>query len=60
MAAVSTKNGLVVVSCFTFNNKDHSWGTEQEGELTIAKIARELVQTWSPTGLAAWPASAAK
>ena len=57
VAAISTKNGLVVISCFTFNNQDHSWGTEQEGELTIAKIARAIIQNWSPQGLAAWPAS---
>ncbi len=60
VAAISTKNGMVVISCFTFNNQDRSWGTEQEGELTIAKIARELVQNWSPSGLATWPGSAAK
>jgi len=59
VATVSTKNGLVVISCFTFENTDHSWGTEQEGELTIAKISREIIQSWSPQGLAAWPASAA-
>jgi beta-lactamase class A len=60
VAAVSTKNGLIVIACFTFNNKDHSWGAEQEGEFTIAKIAREIVKSWSPEGLAAWPVSAAK
>ncbi|MGH9596165.1 MAG: serine hydrolase, partial [Edaphobacter sp.] len=26
VAAISTKNGMVVISAFTFNNKDHSWG----------------------------------
>ena len=57
VAAISTKNGLVVISCFTFDNKDQSWGAEQEGELTIAKIAREVISTWSPDGLSAWPAS---
>ena len=51
MAAVSTKNGLIVISCFTFNNQDHSWGTEQEGELTIAKLAKAIVEAWSPTGI---------
>ncbi len=56
IAAISTKNGMVVLACFTFNNKDHSWGAEQEGELTIAKIAREVVTTWSPDGLTGWPA----
>lgn len=60
VAMISTKDGLVVISCFTFNNKDHSWGAEQEGELTIAKIALEIIKNWSPTGLAAWPISAAK
>jgi len=56
VAAVSTKNGVVIISAFTFNNKDHSWGAEQEGELTIAKLARAIIQSWSPDGLAAWPA----
>ena len=55
VAAVSTKNGMVIISVFTSNNKDHSWGAEQEGELTIAKLARAIVQSWSPEGLAAWP-----
>jgi beta-lactamase class A len=55
VAAVSTKNGMVIISAFTFNNKDHSWGAEQEGELTIAKLARTIIQNWSPEGLAAWP-----
>lgn len=55
VAAVSTKNGMVIISAFTFNNKDHSWGAEQEGELTIAKLARAIIQSWSPGGLAAWP-----
>jgi beta-lactamase class A len=57
VAAIATKNGMVVISCFTFDNQDHSWGTEQEGELTIAKIARAIIQNWSPQGLAAWPVS---
>jgi beta-lactamase class A len=60
VAAVSTKNGMVILSAFTFNNKDQSWGAEQEGELTIAKLARAIVQSWSPEGLAAWPGATAK
>ena len=40
---------------FTFDNKDQSWGAEQEGELTIAKLARTIVEAWSPEGLAGWP-----
>jgi beta-lactamase class A len=60
VAAVSTKNGMVILSVFTFNNKDHSWGAEQEGELTIAKLAQEIIQSWSPEGLAAWPGPSGK
>jgi len=60
VAAISTKNGMVVISVFTFNNRDHSWGAEQEGELTIAKLARAIVQSWSPEGLAAWPGASEK
>ena len=60
VAAISTKNGMVILSVFTFNNKDHSWGAEQEGELTIAKLARAIIQSWSPEGLAAWPGSSGK
>jgi beta-lactamase class A len=60
VAAVSTKNGVVIISAFTFNNKDHSWGTDQEGELTIAKLARTIIQNWSPEGLAAWPSTTDK
>jgi beta-lactamase class A len=60
VAAISTKNGMVIISVFTFNNKDHSWGAEQEGELSIAKLARAIIQSWSPEGLAAWPDSSGK
>jgi len=60
VAAISTKNGMVVISVFTFNNKDHSWGAEQEGELTVAKLARAIIQSWAPDGLTAWPGASAK
>jgi beta-lactamase class A len=57
VAAISTKNGIVVIAAFTFENADHSWGADQEGELTIAKLARAIIRSWSPDGLAPWPAS---
>src|ERR1700730_5209348 len=60
VAAISTKNGMVIISAFAYNNKDHSWGAEQEGELTIAKLARAIIQSWSPEGLAAWPGPSGK
>jgi beta-lactamase class A len=58
IAAVSTKNGLVIISAFTFNNQDHTWGHDQEGEATIAKLAQAIISAWSPNGLAPWPAGA--
>lgn len=59
VAAISTKNGMVIISAFTFDNKDRSWVADQEGELTIAKLARAIIQSWSPEGLAAWPVAPA-
>lgn len=58
VAAISTPTGMVIISAFTFNNKDHSWIEDQEAELTIAKMARAIVQEWSPQGLAPWPGAA--
>ena len=55
VAAIATRNGMVVISAFTYENADHSWGFEHQAELTIAKLARVIIETWSPNGLAAWP-----
>jgi beta-lactamase class A len=57
VAAVSTKNGMVILSIFTYDNTDHSWTPDDEGDLTIAKLARAIVAAWSPQGLADWPPS---
>ncbi len=56
VAAVSTRHGTVVISCFTWDNKDRSWGAEHEAEITIARLARAIILAWSPDGLAPWPA----
>ena len=55
VAAISTKSGMIILAVFTYENADRSWGAEQEGELTCAKLARAVVEAWSPAGLAAWP-----
>jgi beta-lactamase class A len=60
VGAVSTKRGMVVIAAFTYENADRTWGAEQEGELTIAKLARAIVMAWSPEGLAPWPAAGAE
>ncbi|WP_263417416.1 serine hydrolase [Terriglobus albidus] len=51
VAIVAAKSGPIVISIFTWQNKDTSWTTDNEGEGTIAKIAREIVKEWSPDGL---------
>lgn len=59
VAAISTKGGMVVMAIFTFENADHSWGADQQGELMIAKLAQAIVKSWSPDGLVPWPSKPA-
>ena len=49
--AVATKNGLLILSIFTWDNKDQSWTDDNEAYLTTAKIAKAIVGTWAPDGL---------
>ena len=55
VAAISSKNGLLILSIFTYDNQDQSWTSDNEAELTIAKLAKATVNTWSPGGLTAFP-----
>jgi len=55
VAAISSKNGLLILSIFTYDNQDQSWTSDNEAELTIAKLAKAIVNAWSPDGLAAFP-----
>jgi beta-lactamase class A len=49
--AIATKNGLLILSIFTWDNKDQSWTDDNEAYLTTAKIAKTIVSAWSPDGL---------
>jgi beta-lactamase class A len=51
VAAIGTKNGIVIVSIFTWDNADRSWTDDTEAYLTTARIARAIVSAWSPQGL---------
>ena len=51
VALVASKSGPMVFSMFTYDNADHSWTVDNEGELTIAKLARAIVEAWAPEGL---------
>jgi beta-lactamase class A len=48
VALVFTKNGPLVISAFTYDNKDESWVPENEAELLIARMAKLIVDTWGP------------
>jgi beta-lactamase class A len=49
--AVATKDGLLILSIFTWDNKDQSWTDDNEAYLTTAKIAKAIVNDWAPDGL---------
>jgi beta-lactamase class A len=51
VAAIATRNGLVIVSIFTWDNADRSWTDDTEAYLTTARIAKAIVNAWSPNGL---------
>ncbi len=51
VAIVAGKTGPMVISIFTYANADHGWTVDNEGEVTIAKLAKAIVDAWSPEGL---------
>lgn len=48
---VSTKAGPVVLSIFTYDNADHGWSSDNDAEVTIAKLSKTIIDAWSPQGL---------
>jgi beta-lactamase class A len=57
VAIISTKSGPVVIAAFTWQNADQRWTGDNEAEQTLGKLARAVVDRWSPQGLdaAAFP-----
>lgn len=51
VAVIDSKEGMLIVAICTFNNQDQSWSVDNEGEITIAKLARAIVAAWSPEDL---------
>ncbi|HKW73986.1 MAG TPA: serine hydrolase [Terriglobales bacterium] len=51
IAIVAGKSGPMVISIFTYQNADQSWTVDNEAEVTIAKIAKAVVDAWSPAGI---------
>jgi len=51
VAIVAGKSGPMVLSIFTYGNEDKSWTADNEAEMMIARLAKEIVEAWSPEGL---------
>lgn len=51
VAIVAGKSGPLIISAFTYDNEDTSWTVDNEGEVTVAKLARAIVDAWSPGGI---------
>jgi beta-lactamase class A len=51
VAIISTKAGPVVVAGFTWENVDQRWTGDNEGEQTLGKLAKAVIDHWSPGGL---------
>lgn len=51
VALVSTKAGPVVIAAFTYENADQRWTGDNDAEQTLGKLAKAVVDRWSPAGL---------
>ena len=51
VAIVAGKSGPMVISIFTYENADQSWTADNEAELLVGKMAKAIVDAWSPDGL---------
>jgi beta-lactamase class A len=57
VAIISSKAGPIVIAAFTWENADQRWTGDNEAEQTLGKLAKAVVDRWSPEGLdaAAFP-----
>jgi len=51
VALIVTKAGPVVIAAFTQENHDQRWTGDNEAEQTLGKLAKAIVDRWSPNGL---------
>ncbi len=57
VALISAKSGPIVIAAFTWDNEDQRWTGDNAAEQTLGKLAKAIVDRWSPNGLdpAAFP-----
>jgi beta-lactamase class A len=46
VAIVYAPNGPVIVSAFTYDNKDQSWTPDNAGQLLIGRLAKAILDEW--------------
>jgi len=51
VALISARSGPVVIAAFTWDNEDQRWTGDNEAEQTLGKLAKAVVDRWSPQGL---------
>lgn len=49
VGAVYTKHGTIIISEFTHDNADTSWTPDNEAEVLMAKLAKQIVDAWAPS-----------
>jgi beta-lactamase class A len=52
VAVVYSQNGPIIISAFTYDNQDKTWTNDNAAELLVAHVAKTIMDTWSPSGLA--------
>ncbi|HEX3473288.1 MAG TPA: serine hydrolase [Silvibacterium sp.] len=48
VGVVFTQHGPILISEFTYANQDQSWTPDNQAEVLMAKMAKEIVDAWSP------------
>jgi beta-lactamase class A len=51
VALIASKNGPIVIAAFTYENADQRWTGDNDGQITMGKLAEAIVKRWSPDGL---------
>ncbi|HLJ78940.1 MAG TPA: serine hydrolase [Acidobacteriaceae bacterium] len=48
VGAVYTKHGTIIISEFTHDNADTSWTPDNQAEVLMAKLAKQIIDAWTP------------
>jgi beta-lactamase class A len=51
VALVASKAGPIVIAAYTYDNTDQRWNGDNEGQQTLGKLAKAIVDRWSPAGI---------